>query len=82
MLLDDVPVPAALALLEHIAGGGQVTHDRVGTPLSDAERGGDFAQTHPAIVRDAQQCSTMIGQETPFRCHVVDSSNIFRVVCY
>src|SRR5439155_23233495 len=71
MLLYDIPIPAAVALLEHVPGGGQVTHDPVGTPFSDAQRLRDSAQAHPGVVRDAQQRSPMTGEEAPFDCHVL-----------
>jgi hypothetical protein len=77
MLLNDVPIPAAVALLEHVAGGGQVTHDPVGTPLGDAQRVRDFTQAHPGIVPDAQQRSPMIGQEAPLGCHVPTVAIVF-----
>ncbi len=63
--LDLVAVAAAVFLLHHVAGCGQVGDDAGGAALGDAQAGRDVAQPHSRFVGDAQQDPGMAGQEIP-----------------
>ena len=65
--LDPVAVAAAVSLLHHVAGLGEVGDDAMSGALGDAQAGGDVAQPDPWVVGDAQQHPGVVGQETPFR---------------
>ena len=65
--LDLVAVAAAVFLLDHITGLGEVSDDAVGAALGDAQAGRDVAQPRARVMRDAQQDPGVIGQETPVR---------------
>ena len=79
MLLHDVAIAAAFAFLQHVAGPGEVVDNGVRAALGDPEQIRDIAQAHPGIMRDAQQCPPVIGQESPLGHHG-DYSKRFRVV--
>jgi len=53
--LDVVAVAAAVLLLDHVAGLGQVRDDAEGAAFSDVQAGRDVAQAHPGVMGDAQQ---------------------------
>src|SRR5712692_8573644 len=65
--LDLVAVAAAVFLLDHVVGLGQVGDDAVGAALGDAHAGRDVAQPHARVMCDAQQDPAVIGQEAPAR---------------
>src|SRR6266550_7158809 len=54
VLLNDVPIAAAVALLQHVPGIGEVADDRVCAALGDIGCGGDVAQAYLRIARDLQ----------------------------
>ena len=66
--LDLVAVAAAVFLLHHVAGFGQVGDDAAGAALGDVHAGRDVAQPHARVVGDAQQHSGVAGKETPVGC--------------
>jgi len=63
--LDLVAVAAAVFLLDHVSGLGQVRDDPVRAALGDPQIGGDVPQSHARVLGDAQQDAGVIGQETP-----------------
>ena len=65
--LDLVAVAAAVFLLHHVAGLGEVGDDAVGGALGDAQARRDVAQPRARVVRDAQQHPGVGSQETPVR---------------
>jgi len=65
--LDLVAVAAAVFLLHHVAGLGEVGDDAVGGALGDVQARRDIAQPRARVVRDAQQHPGVGSQETPVR---------------
>jgi hypothetical protein len=65
--LDLVAAAAAVFLLHHVAGCGQVGDDAVGAALGAAQAGRDVAQPHARFAGGAQQDPGMAGQEIPAR---------------
>jgi hypothetical protein len=65
MVLDAIAVAAPVPVLDDVAGFGQVRDDGEGAALGDVERGGDVAQAHPGVVRDADEDPGMVGEEAP-----------------
>jgi hypothetical protein len=54
VVLNDVPVAAAVALLQHVPGVGEVVDDRVRAALSDIEQR-DVARAYVRIARDLRE---------------------------
>ena len=67
MGLDLVAVAAAVLVLDDVLGPGEIGDDALGGALGDARPGGDVAQPHARVVRDAQQHPGVAGQEAPVR---------------
>src|ERR1700683_1415638 len=65
--LDLVAVAAAVLLLDHVAGLGQLGDDAVSAALGDAQAGRDVAQPRAGVVCDAHQHPGVAGQEAPVR---------------
>ena len=65
VVLDLVPVPTPVALLDHLAGLREVGDHGERGPLGDAEGRRDVAEANPGIARDAQQDPGVIGEEGP-----------------
>ncbi len=65
MVWDAGAVATSVLVLYDIAGFGQVGDDAKGTALGDVGRGGDVAQTHAGVVRDADEDEGMVGKEAP-----------------
>jgi hypothetical protein len=65
--LDLEAVAAAVFLLDHVSGCGQVGDDAVRAALGDAQAGRDVAQPRAGVAGDAQQHPGVAGQETPAR---------------
>ena len=65
--LDLVAVAAAVFVLDHVAGCGQVGDDAVGAALGDVQAGRDVARPRARVVGDAQQHPGVAGQEAPAR---------------
>ena len=65
--LDLVAAEAAIFLLDHVAGCGQVGDDAVGAALGDVQAGRDVARSRARVVSDAQQHPGVAGQEAPVR---------------
>ena len=65
--LDLIAVAAAVFLLQHVTGFGQVGDDAVGAAFGDAQAGREVAQPHARVAGDAQQQPGVAGQETPVR---------------
>jgi hypothetical protein len=65
VLLDAVPVAATGLFLDQVAGADEVRHDGVGAALCHADQGGEVAHAHAGVMRDAQQCPCVVGQEAP-----------------
>jgi hypothetical protein len=63
--LDLVAVAAAVFLLYHVPGCGEIGDQAVGAALGDAQAGSDVAQPHARVAGDAQQHPGVAGQETP-----------------
>jgi hypothetical protein len=63
--LDLVAVAAAVFLLDHVPGLGQVRDDAVRAALGDPQAGSDVPQPCVWILGDAQQDAGVIGQEAP-----------------
>jgi len=63
--LNLVAVTAAVLVLDHVPGRGQVRDDAVRTALGNTHGGGDIAQSGARILGDAQQDPSVIGQEAP-----------------
>ncbi len=53
--LDLVSVAAAVFVLDHVAGCGQVGEDAVGAALGDVQAGCDVAQPRVRVASDAQR---------------------------
>jgi hypothetical protein len=75
-----VAVAAAIFLLDHIVGFGQVGDDAVRAALGDAHVGRDVTQPHARVVCDAQQHPGVAGQETPAR-HPSDACQFLEIYC-
>ena len=67
MVLDRVAVSPPVALLQHVAGLGEIGDDRKRAAFRDSEGLGHVAQAQPGIARDAEQNARVIGEETPLR---------------
>src|SRR6185437_4200296 len=65
--LNVVVVAAAVLLLDHVPGLGQVREDAEGAAFGDVQAGRDVTQPHGGVVGDAQQDPGVVGQETPAR---------------
>jgi hypothetical protein len=65
MGLDLVAVAAAVLMLGHVAGAGQVGDDGVGAALGDTQRGSDVAQPDAGVAGDGQQDPGVVGQRYP-----------------
>jgi hypothetical protein len=65
--LDLVAVAAAVLVLQHVAGFGEVGDDAVGAAFGDAQTRRDVAQSRARVMGDAQQDPGVVGQETPVR---------------
>src|SRR5579864_7500989 len=65
--LDLVAVAAAVLLLDHVAGLGQLGDDAISAALGDAQPGRDVTQPRTGVVCDAHQHPGVAGQETPVR---------------
>src|ERR1017187_4770261 len=65
MRLDLVAVPAALFLLDDVAGLSKVSDDSVSASLGNADAGRDVAQPHARVVCYAQQHPGVVGKKTP-----------------
>src|SRR5690348_13883518 len=63
--LDLVVVAAAVLHLGDISGLGEVGHNAVGASFGNANAGGNLAQPHSWVVRQAQQHAPVVAQETP-----------------
>ena len=63
--LDLVAVAAAVFVLGHVAGIGQVGDDGVGVAFGDVQGGGDVAQPYPGVAGDGQQDPGVAGQQCP-----------------
>ena len=64
-MLNDVSIPAAVALLSHISGAREVVDDRIGTALGDVQSRGKVTKPHARIVSNAQQRAPVVRQEAP-----------------
>lgn len=62
---DVVAVAPAFLFFDDIAGVGELGDDAERAALGDAERGGDVAEAHARIVRDADERSGVVGEEAP-----------------
>jgi len=67
VVLDLVAIASPIALLEHIAGVGEISDDPEGRALRDPQRRRDVTQTNAGIPRDAQQHPRVVGEEAPLR---------------
>jgi hypothetical protein len=65
--LDLVAIPPAVFRLYEVARFGQVGHDSVGSALGNAEACRDVANAHIGVVGNAEQRSSMVGEEIPSR---------------
>jgi hypothetical protein len=65
--LDLVSVAAAVFVLDHVAGCGQVGEDAVGAALGDVQAGCDVAQPRVRVASDAQRHPGVAAQEAPSR---------------
>ena len=82
MGLDLVAVAAAVLVLDHVTGGGEVGDDAVGAALGDAHSGGDVAQSGPRIMGDADEDPGVVGQEAPIGHRTPNySSRLLEVAC-
>ena len=63
MGLDLVAVAAAVLLLDHVAGVGQVGDDAGRAAFRDVQAGRDVAQARAWVISDAQQDPGVVGQE-------------------
>jgi hypothetical protein len=60
-----IAVPSAISLLDEIAGIGQIAHNGAYMSLGNAELGGEISQADIWILRDANECPPVVGQEIP-----------------
>jgi hypothetical protein len=65
VVLDLVAIPPPLSLLEDVPGFGEIRDNGVRVSLCDAEVGPDLAQADIRILRDAQQCPAVVGEQGP-----------------
>jgi hypothetical protein len=78
--LDLVAVAAAVFLLHHVAGCGQVADDAVGAALDDAQAARDVAEPRARVAGDARQRPGAAGQEAPAR-YLDNISQILEIYC-
>lgn len=69
MVLHAVPVASTVALLDDVAGGGEIGDDAVGTSLGDPERRREISEADAGVVRDTQQDACVVRQKGPLRPH-------------
>lgn len=60
-----VAVAAVILVLADVADRCQVGHDAVGASLGDAQAARDVMQSHPRVVREKQQHTTVVTHEAP-----------------
>jgi hypothetical protein len=60
-----VAASATISFLDDVARFGEVSDDSKGASFRDTERGTDVPQPDPGIVGDAEQDSSVVGQEAP-----------------
>jgi hypothetical protein len=79
-----IAVTAAVLVLADVAGHCQLSHDAVGASLGDAQAGRDVMQSHPRVVREKQQHTTVVTHEAP-AAHaqntITISGNKLRILC-
>jgi hypothetical protein len=64
---DAIAVATPILVLDDVAGFGELRDGPERAALGDAERGGDVAQAHAEVVRDADEGPGVIGEEAPLR---------------
>jgi len=75
VVLHLIAVAATLSLLEDVPGFGEIRDDGVRVALGDAEVDRNIAEAYLRVVGDAEQGSTVIGEEAPVG-HWVNISEI------
>jgi len=78
--LNLIAVAAAVFLLDHVPGLGQVGDDAVRAALGDPQVGGDVPQPRAWILGDAQQDAGVVGQEAP-ALHFVNVPQFLETYC-
>lgn len=65
VVLNLIAIATSVSLLHDVAGFGQIVDNSVGTPFGEVETGRDIAQAHLRIASDAEECPTMVAEESP-----------------
>lgn len=80
MILYLVAVATTLSLLEDVPGFGEIRHDGVRVSLGDAEVHRNIAEPYFGVVSDAEQSSTVVGEQAPVG-HGANVPEIIEIDC-